>query len=573
MADSTIIAMSLLDVPGAYAGLPDACPGADTPIDDEAAKQRALEEEREKREKARHDQAERVAGAGNVFKERPPFVRVSERKDLATGELVEVESVSCPRLAQYIREHCHYKFVKYPNAKTPVRFWYKNGVYVEVYEDEAMGEINKLIDAWNPDILRQRDVEEVYKTIKRNPGDGRFVDFAAKDAEELVVNFKNGLFYPMTWELKPHTPDIFTTRQLPIDFPRDALDMDAQTFSKLTPTFHKYMYRFCRGVNGDHPDGDKRYLCLLEFMAVILSNIKSSHFKKSLWMYGDGDSGKSQLLGLLKYLLGENAFSTDLEALESRFGTGDVFNKRLVYAPDQKFIKVKELGVFKTLVGAGDAVRMERKGRDPISCQYDGFVWLCMNRLPKFGGDHGKWVYDRMIPFKTPPTIPENERDRQLLNKLIAEAPYIAALILRYLPNVIKRGYKITEPLESERARSEYAFENDPVRQWLAECCIDVRKPKDEAEAEAATAKAWWENKDKLTFSELYKHYKKWCKDFEGGYSKNRNEWKQSLKDIAGNPEMSDEDFFLVRDGRKVLALYCLNAAAQEEYNQNSFMY
>ena len=202
MSDSTIIAMSLLDVPGAFAGLPDACPGA----------------------------------GSAAAKERPPFILVKKKRDPETGDMIEVESVSCPRLAQYIREHSHFKFVKYPNAKAPVRFWYKNGVYVEVCEDEIMGEINKLIEAWNPDILRQRDVEEVYKTIKRNPGDGRFVDFAAKDAEELVVNFKNGLFYPMTWELKPHTPDIFTTRQLPIDFPLDALDMDAQAIAKLTPT-------------------------------------------------------------------------------------------------------------------------------------------------------------------------------------------------------------------------------------------------------------------------------------------------------------------------------------------------
>ena len=32
MADSTVVFASLLDVPGAFDGLPDACPGADTPI-------------------------------------------------------------------------------------------------------------------------------------------------------------------------------------------------------------------------------------------------------------------------------------------------------------------------------------------------------------------------------------------------------------------------------------------------------------------------------------------------------------------------------------------------------------
>lgn len=520
------------------------------------------------KERMRIETAARFVGLDNVLMERPGFVLVKDKRDKDTGEVEKVESVQCNLLAQTIRESEHYKFVKIPGVKTPLRFWYGNGVYNEVFEDEIMGRVKRRIDAWNPCLTRMKDVEEVFKLLKT---DEQFVDEAAKDAEELVVNFKNGLFYPMTWELKPHDPRVFSTRQLPFDFPIDALKSGFM-FDDKAPVFLRFMERFCCGASGKHPDGVNRWTCLMEWMAVILSNVKSSHIKKSLWVYGDGDSGKSQLLSLIRYLLGrENCHATDLEQLEARFGTAPIYNKRLVCSPDQKFFNAKELSVFKTLVGAGDPVNLERKGRDSFTYDFDGFVWLCMNRLPKFGGDMGTHVFDRMILFKAPETVPESERDGELLNKLKSEAPYLVPLILSYLPQVVRHGYKLTEPLETEQARKMYSVQNDPVQVWLSECCVDVQKPRDEAEA--ATVELWRRSANKLTVNEMYKHYKAWCKAYENGYSQKRDEWKQHLKDVSGNPDISDRDFFLIRNGRKVLARYCLNAAALEEYERNSFMY
>ena len=528
------------------------------------------------RESQRKQRAERATGAAAITDKdkRPEYILVKKKRDPATGETVEVESVSCPRLSQYIREHEHYKFVKIPGAKSPVRFWYRGGVYNEVYEDEIMGAVIDLIDAWNPDIMRQSDVEEVYKTIKRKPGDNAWVDVNDKDAEELVVNCKNGLYYPMTNELKPHTPDLFTTRQLPIEFPLDALEMDNKTLLSKCPTFAKFMARFCRGAKRNHPDGDRRYLCLLEWMSLILSNVNGRRIKKSMWFHGKGDSGKSQLLELIHYLLGVNAHNAGLEKLEERFGLGAIFNKRLVYCPDQKYINVKELGVFKQIVGV-DSLNLERKGRDAFTYDYDGFLWLCMNRLPKFGGDDGKHVYKRMILFKTPEPVPEAEQDGDLLNKMKAEAPYIVAFIMRYLLNVVKRGYKITEPLETEKAREMYAFENDPVRQWLAECCIKVDSPADDEESDTV---AEWRNKwEKPLGQSLYTVYCEWCNKYENGHKLKWNDWKHKLKEILGDsdmldmpdPEQPDRPALFFKRFRygMVIAHYCLNAAAASEYS------
>lgn len=44
-----------------------------------------------------------------------------------------------------------------------------------------------------------------------------------------------------------------------------------------------------------------------------------------------------------------------------------------------------------------------------------------MNRLPKFGGDDGEWVYNRIIQVECNNVIPLEKQDKHLLDKLYAE--------------------------------------------------------------------------------------------------------------------------------------------------------
>jgi putative DNA primase/helicase len=43
-----------------------------------------------------------------------------------------------------------------------------------------------------------------------------------------------------------------------------------------------------------------------------------------------------------------------------------------------------------------------------------------MNRLPKFGGDDGKWVYERIMLVKCNNVIPLKDQDRMLLDNVCA---------------------------------------------------------------------------------------------------------------------------------------------------------
>ena len=105
---------------------------------------------------------------------------------------------------------------------------------------------------------------------------------------------------------------------------------------------------------------------LLEFIGVILSNVKGWRMKKALFLVGDGNTGKSQLKSLTERLLGsENYIGIDLKEIEARFGTGAVYSTRLAGSSDMSFLTVDELKTFKKMTG-GDALYAELASRKDV---------------------------------------------------------------------------------------------------------------------------------------------------------------------------------------------------------------
>ena len=96
--------------------------------------------------------------------------------------------------------------------------------------------------------------------------------------------------------------------------------------------------------------------------------------KKSLWMVGPGNTGKSVLKTLVEQILGSHNFiGIDLSEIEARFGTGAIYGKRLAGSSDMSFITIKELKTFKKCTG-GDSLFAEFKGQSPFQFTYNGLL-------------------------------------------------------------------------------------------------------------------------------------------------------------------------------------------------------
>lgn len=411
----------------------------------------------------------------------PPYIYTECKNDGTVKYLV-----SAPLLAEFIRKNSRYIFVRDRASDAVRRYWYRDGVYQLVSDEELKGCIKKHITDYDLSILRMKDVNEVFQDLIT---DCSFVSEEELNRVETLINFKNGLLNLETLQLQPHDPDVLSTIQLPCRW-----NPQSMTTQGGAPVFTSFLQTLTDG------NAEKQQL-LLEYMGACLSNVGGYRFKKALFLVGPGNTGKSQLKALTEKLLGSgNSAAIDLSELEKRFGTSKLYGKRLAGSSDMGYVSVNELRIFKQLTG-GDNIFAEFKCKPAFEYTYRGLLWFCTNELPKFGGDRGEWVYDRILTLRCSHVIPPEEQDKFLLDKMFQEREAVVYWALVSFRQAYQRGCRFTIPEESKELLEEYKKQNSPVIQFYEECCMErpAGKP------------------DKCTTKKLHDVFKAWCRDNSGG--------------------------------------------------------
>lgn len=394
--------------------------------------------------------------------------------------------LSCTALADYIRAKLPYFFIRKAGSESYRRYVYHKGVYNLVSDTEFKGFIKAIIAKADPDLVRMKDVNETFLLLTTDLDRCR-VREEQLNADENLINFKNGILHLDTMELTSHSPEIISTIQLPITY----------TGEEGTPLFDRFMQEFTCG-------NTEKQQTLLEFMGACISNVYGYRFKQALFCVGEGNSGKSVLREFVNRLLGaDNISGGGLELLESRFGKLNLYGKRVYGSPDIGYVTLNQLETFKNITG-GDTIPIESKGKDAFEYQYRGLVWFGGNAMPKFGGDRGDWVYNRMLLIMCNNVIPPEKRNKHLVEDLLVESSGIVYKALIALKQAIARGYMFTIPVESQQLLEKYKVDNSPYLRFYNECCVE-RPSK------------WGKKYDNVTCAKLHHALKKWCADNTGG--------------------------------------------------------
>lgn len=272
--------------------------------------------------------------------------------------------ISCPKLADFIRNNIPYFFVR-NNAKSGIlRYFYLEGYYKLVSDEEVKGIIKAFIPL---SLQRVKDIVEVFKLLET---DLKFVPIEKLNTDQNIINFQNGILEVNTGELKAHSPDYLCTIRIPCNYNENAPVPKTQYFDKFMNELTNI-------------DQEIKEL-ILQVMGVALSNVCGYKMKQSLFMVGKGNTGKSVIKNFLTSLLGcENCSSLDLKDLEKQFTKIQLLGKRLVGSNDMSYMKITELETFKKLTG-GDQIYGEYKGENGIDFIFNGVLWFCCNELPKF---------------------------------------------------------------------------------------------------------------------------------------------------------------------------------------------
>ena len=418
--------------------------------------------------------------------ERIDFIKLKDIWELKIDEMTvqhkyDYEIVH-PILEKAVMETYKFKFVRDLNLNNARIYLYNNGVYKWISENEFKGKIANIV----PNLFRRsKDIDEVYKLLLLE--NDLYIDNSDLNNNENLICFKNGFLNLDTMKVENHNSKETFSIQIPYEY-------KPLKECKKGVNFERYMDELCDG-------DDIMKNLLLECMGLAISNIPGYRVKKCLLMVGEKDSGKTQIKKLLTKLIGtEYCSSSELSSMSSRnnkFGTSDLYNKRLAGSNDMSYAKIDDMSMFKQLTG-GDTISVEFKGRTPFSYVFTGFLWFLANDYPRFSGKKEMAIYERFLIAPCTHVVPEDMQDPELLNKMLDEGEYIVSLCIEHLINLRKRHYKFITSAKMDKALERYKVMNNSLLQFGEECCeVDDRLSKD----------------NRVILPKFRRYYQRWCNE------------------------------------------------------------
>jgi putative DNA primase/helicase len=208
---------------------------------------------------------------------------------------------------------------------------------------------------------------------------------------------------------------------------------------------------------------------------------------------GTGANGKSTFLSTIQKLMSDYASTTPMQTLvvnrsESSNDLARLENVRFVAASEAEAGQRLAEAKIKQLTG-GDTVTSRALYKEFFEYTPQFKIWLATNDLPKVSGaDEAMWRRIRVIQF--PVTIPPEERDGKLPEKLLAELPGIFNWALDGLRSWQSIG--LSPPEAVIEATRTYRQSNDSVGEFIDTACIK------DADVKASVG-------------ELYEAYARWC--------------------------------------------------------------
>ena len=397
--------------------------------------------------------------------------------------------------ADAFRQRHHYMFIQSEDTVIIEKMMFYDeakGKYDFICRNHFKGIIKQELGR-DPEKLSQLDT--IYKDLTVEvPGSPRMIDMNEINADERYINFANGIYDMAHDTILPHSPEYHYTIQIPCCYD----PTEKPKCPKVLSDFLLHCF-----------DGDKEQIALLfEYYGLGMSNMNAAKFKKSLFIVGEGNTGKSVLRDLIIHLIGENnCDNTDLETLNSRFGPASLFQKRIGGCSDMSFSKITQLHNFKLAVG-GDPMTVENKGEKAFQMRFKGLLIYCTNALPQFGGDLGNQVFDRMTIMRTvgqtyapgtpPPSPKALPRNPHLLNELLEEdcKKFIVYRAMQALKGFIQNGCQFHTTAKNEQYLNEYISTMRSVEYFLKDCCEN---------------KGTSINKKHYSTAEIYRTYETWC--------------------------------------------------------------
>jgi putative DNA primase/helicase len=297
------------------------------------------------------------------------------------------------------------------------------------------------------------------------------------DTNPWLLNVRNGTLDLRSGELyQPRKSDLITKR-IDIEYDPGAHHSTWLEFLNKVMGGNPSLIRFLQQAVGYSLTGDTREQCLF-------------------FLYGRGANGKTTFIEAISGLLGAYCKHTRPETFMAKKSDGvpndlaELESVRMVAAVElEEGRRLAE--VLTKQVSGGDTLKARYLFQEFFEYRPQFKLWLCGNHKPRIHGtDHAIWRRIKLIPWTV--TIPDNDQDKNLPNKLKEEWPGILAWAVQGCLDWQANG--LSTPDEVQAATADYRKEQDILGDFFDNCVIK-------------------ETSETVTVKELYEAYKKFCDD------------------------------------------------------------
>ncbi|MEK4730061.1 DNA primase family protein [Paenibacillus sp. FSL L8-0641] len=340
----------------------------------------------------------------------------------------------------------------------------KQGYYKHHSDSELAVLIRKnLTEDQNREVSR-RKMDEVAYRLKTHPDLWR--KFNDLNTDTNLINFRDGVLDLRERRVLPHDPKYCFT---------SFIDADCKVIPRQKANNRNYSYSsvFERFLT-DCTEGDEaKQASLQQMVGYIISN----HFnaKKMFVLIGEPHTGKSVWLSLLQILIGkEHTTSMTLKQLgANRFMQTRLAHSKLNISPEMSDDgDLKGVEFIKAVTG-GDLITGDRKGEAAIDFYGRTKLVAAGNHMPKLAKHDGTTAFiDRLLFITFNNSIPEEQRDRFLLQKLLEERHIIIKWALEGLYQLIDNNFIFTECDEAIQFKKKYMAELNNVTEFVNDMCV-----------------------------------------------------------------------------------------------------
>ena len=230
---------------------------------------------------------------------------------------------------------------------------------------------------------------------------------------------------------------------------------------------------FVEGFINTFCNGDwKRIKLFKQIVGYCLSNYENK--KNFFYFVGVPNSGKSTVCRFLETAVGSEAYiSVAVKQLNSRFVSGELEGVKVCADEDVAIktpLKSEDVSMIKKITSS-DKIRTDTKYQKPGQLHPECKLVLAGNGMLTFETSEDlQPLMERMIIFPLDREIPEDQRDPNIVDKLIAGRNYIISEALKALHDLVADNFRFTKVVQTETYFSAKNFSSG-IEDFVEECC------------------------------------------------------------------------------------------------------